>query len=205
MIKVLLLADGLDTSDLAEALEAHLITLCPVELALPKGAPVNEEQVASLLDAHSDFDGLIFAPAFAASGTLTASLDDMLDLLATSFVYVKAALASFETRNVSGRLISLLPGDAAMGDPAQLLDSTLAGAMLSLFRTLALELRKTPITANTLMYAAAPSELSPEKMMLADTQSLAALISMFLGKETRGVNGQEIYAQGAADVGRLHP
>lgn len=205
MIKVLLLANELDTSDLAEALEAHLITLCPIELALPKGAPVDDEQVASLFDAHPDFDGLIFAPAFSASGTLTAGLDDMLDLLAISFVYVKAALASFETRNASGRLISLLPGNAAMGDPAQLLDSTLAGAMLSLFRTLALELRKTPITANTLMYAAVPSQSAPDKMMLADTQSIAALISMFLGKETHGVNGQEIYAQGAADVGRLHP
>ena len=205
MIKVLLLANGLDTSDLAEALEAHLITLCPIELALPEGASLDEEQVASLLDAHSGFHGVIFAPAFAANGTLTASLDDMLDLLATNFVYVKAALASFETRHSSGRLISLLPGNAAMGDAAQLLDSTLAGAMLSLFRTLALELRKTPITANTLMYAATPSESAPEKMMLADTQSLAALISMLLGKETQGVNGQEIYAQGAADVGRLHP
>lgn len=205
MIKVLFLANGLDASELAEALEAHLITLCPVELALPKGAPVDEEQVASLLDAHAGFDGLIFAPAFAANGTLNASLDDLQDLLATGFAYVKAAMASFEARNLSGRLISLLPGTAAMGDPARLLDSTLAGAMLSLFRTLALELRKTPITANTLMYAQTPSPTNPEKMILADIQSLAALISMLLGKDTHGVNGQEIYAQGAADVGRLHP
>ncbi|TEO04740.1 hypothetical protein IPC129_31325 [Pseudomonas aeruginosa] len=204
MKKVLLLGNSLDTDELAGALRAQQIELCLIEPGLCVREPVDEARAANILANHPGFDGLIIAPAFPMASEGQTSLDDMLDLLATSFIYLKAALAAFEERNAPGRLISLLPGDAAMGDPVQLVNSTLAGTMLSLFRTVALELRKTPITANTLMYSTA-SELNSSSTVLTDTAAIASLIDVLLASSTGCVNGQEIYAQGAADVGRLHP
>ncbi|HFJ0421403.1 hypothetical protein [Pseudomonas aeruginosa] len=204
MKKVLLLSNGLDTDELAIALNARRIELCQIEPNLRVGAVVDEAIAADLFANHSGFVGLIFAPAFPMDSDGQTSLDEMSDLLVTNFTYLKAALTSFEERNIPGRLISLLPGDAAMGDPAQFVNSTLAGAMLSLFRTVALELRKKPITANTLMYSTA-SEAASSSAVLADPAAIAALIEALLASSTGCVNGQEIYAQGAADVGRLHP
>jgi hypothetical protein len=87
-----------------------------------------------------------------------------------------------------------------MGDPASVCNSAVAGALLSFLRTTALELRKTKVTANTIMYHDASDQLGT-----ASQASAAALVQFLLDVDAGAVNGQEIYAASAADVGRLHP
>ncbi|MFP3570437.1 hypothetical protein SB772_41045, partial [Paraburkholderia sp. SIMBA_030] len=51
-----------------------------------------------------------------------------------------------------GHLLALAPAEAAMGDPADCHGSALAGGVLSLWRTLSLEVVKFKMTANVVLY-----------------------------------------------------
>jgi hypothetical protein len=190
--RLVLIERGLDARSLAEAFSRFDITLSVFEQGFRHGGAFDDVHAVEMLTRHGPYDGLLLAPAIA-DGAADAPLDDVVDVLTSSFIYLKAALASFEDRAVAGRVIALLPGDATMGDPGDVVNSAIAGAMLSLFRTVALELRRTSITANTLMYSAD------------ETAGLATLINSLLDPDAHSINGQEIYACGGADVGRLHP
>jgi hypothetical protein len=201
---LVLVGNGLDTRDLAAALEPFGIALATIARGLRDSAPCDETRAVHPLSRSGPFDGVLLAPAFV-DGPDGPTLDDLLDVLTSCFSCIKAAIASFEERAVAGRVIALLPGDATMGDPGDAINSALAGAMLSLFRTVALEMRSTPITVNTLVYAARAVDEPNAGGTVGDPEALASVIATLLGSGTRGINGQEIYALAGADVGRLHP
>ncbi|MBK4720909.1 hypothetical protein JJL56_18770 [Azospirillum sp. YIM DDC1] len=201
---LVLVGNGLDTRSLAAALEPFDIALGVIERELRHDAPCDELRAAHLLSRFGPFDGLLLAPAFV-DGPDDPTVDDLLDVLTSCFSCVKAAVASFEERAVVGRVIALLPGGATMGEPGEAINSALAGAMLSLFRTVALEMRTTPVTVNTLVYAMHTADEPAGGELLGDPEALASMIASLLGSGARGINGQEIYALAGADVGRLHP
>jgi hypothetical protein len=116
------------------------------------------------------------------------------DALCRSFALIKAALATWGS-DMDGRIIVLLSSEAAMGDPSNPAGSALAGAMLSLCRTVALESRKGRNTINTIMFDS----------MEGNADAVALQIVALAHPASRSVNGQEIFATGASDVGRLHP
>jgi len=153
---------------------------------------------------QSPFDCLLLAPANASPSQSSATLGEVSDALTVNFAMTKAAINHFEKTSTAGRLVSLVPGDAAMGDPTSLIHSAIAGGMLSLFRTVALELRKTSMTANTIMYAPSKDPVSAKEEMI-DAHGITVLINALLSVDSHGINGQEIYSLGGADVGRLHP
>lgn len=201
---LVLVGNGLDTRRLAAALEPFDIALGIIEQGLRDDAPCDGLRAAHLLSHSGPFDGVLLAPAFV-DGPDDPSVDDLLDVLTCCFGCIKAAIASFEARAVAGRVIALLPGGATMGEPGEVINSALAGAMLSLFRTVALEMRSTPVTVNTLVYATRAAEGPPGGEVLGDPEALASMIASLLGSGAGGINGQEIYALAGADVGRLHP
>ncbi|KAA0571519.1 SDR family oxidoreductase [Azospirillum sp. Sh1] len=201
---LVLVGNGLDTRGLAAALKPFDIALGTIERGLRHDAPCDEPRAAHLLSRSGPFDGVLLAPAFV-DGPDGPTVDDLLDVLTSCFSVIKAAIASFEERAVAGRVIALLPGGATMGEPGEAINSALAGAMLSLFRTVALEMRSTPVTVNTLVYATRAADGPTGGGVLGDPEALACMIASLLGSGARGINGQEIYALAGADVGRLHP
>jgi len=109
--------------------------------------------------------------------------------------YVHRAIA----QRRGGHVLALLPAAAAMSDALDTPTSALTGGMLSLSRTLALELRKLDITVNTLLYEGGGGD---EIAYMAD---VAALLATLAAQADGAITGQEIYACNGNDVGRLHP
>ena len=97
-----------------------------------------------------------------------------------------------------GHVVALLPAGAAMGDASDTPASALSGGMLSLFRTLALELRKLDMTVNTILYEVGGDGI-------AYTAEVAALLTTLTAQANGAITGQEIYACNGNDAGRLHP
>jgi hypothetical protein len=85
-----------------------------------------------------------------------------------------------------------------MGDPLNSGSSGLAGGMLSLFRTLALELKKVNMTANSVLYECADGRL-------VGSTDLASVIATLIGQHDGAITGQEIFAFAGQDAGRLRP
>ena len=111
-----------------------------------------------------------------------------------------AAIQTFVARR-SGRpahVVALVPAMAAMGDPQDPTGSALAGAMLSLFRTLALELKKVGTTTNTLLVGRAGEQLH-------GAADIAGLIRSLIVQTHATITGQEIFACSGLDTGRLRP
>ncbi|VTZ65465.1 hypothetical protein [Sinorhizobium medicae] len=194
---LLLYGPSPDHANLREALAERHIRCVSI-----KTQPVQTdvEQLTATFASHGSFGGLALLP-FAGSFDDTSEdrSFDISDRLGDAFAGIKAALSLHERNGVPGRLISILPAEAAMGDPNDIVGSSLAGAMLSLFRTTALELKGTSSSANTLMYHRSTSG------RIGEPQALAAMIDTLLDAGSAAVNGQEIFAAGAADVGRLRP
>jgi NAD(P)-dependent dehydrogenase (short-subunit alcohol dehydrogenase family) len=192
---------------LAPALRKSGIELHTVRLDLAQIEPADDQDMdtamLAFLSQLPSFDCLIVAPAVSESSVSLSNPAGVNEVLTASFAFIKATVMHFEKQAIGGRIVSLLGGEAAMGDPAAPADSAVAGAMLSLFRTVSLELRKTAITANTIVYAAAddPASLPCE----ASAASVAAMIGTLCGADAQAINGQEIYSLGGADSGRLHP
>lgn len=130
-------------------------------------------------------------------------VEDAADAVADSFALIQAALAAWQPDR-PGRLLILLPGEAAMGDPGRPVESALAGAMLSLCRTVALEVRKRPVTINAVMYRPS-SGTDDAEAARSRWAGVAAQIRTLAQPACRDVNGQEIFVTAALDVGRLHP
>jgi len=193
--RVLLVHNGPDTLDVAAALGNQDIDAITVE-GFGGHQDNGEEGMSGLLDAAGTFDCLILAPI--ASEELDQP-DAVTKVLTRSFSLMKAALASWGP-GADGRISVMLPGEAAMGEPASPNASAVAGAMLSLSRTVALETRKGRSTVNTIMYGPALAAHS-----LGCFEAVAVQVVALLRPASRGINGQEIFATGAVDVGRLHP
>ncbi|WP_236791871.1 hypothetical protein [Amycolatopsis sp. GM8] len=93
----------------------------------------------------------------------------------------------------SGRLVFLLPAEAALGRPHATSAGAVAGGILSMARTLAIELARDGIAVNTVLYADA-----------AET-AVAHQVAALLAAEGAAVTGQEIYVTAGSGLGRLRP
>lgn len=140
---------------------------------------------------------LVVVPALAtidATDTWTCVAEE----LTRNFELIQRFVRRMIARNSAGHVIVLLPAAAAMGDPSDGGASALAGGMLSLVRTLALELKKFGMTANAVLFERAGGAMG-------HTVEVAALVETLAAQRGGAISGQAIYACSASDAGRLHP
>ncbi len=116
-----------------------------------------------------------------------------IDLLCEAFEAIQHGWEAVVTAGELGRIVAVAPAAAALGEPALLADAAVTGGLISLVRSLAIELAKSGGTANTLLYD--PARPSATRAML------HALTS----PDGSDVTGQEIYVAGSLSTGRLHP
>ena len=96
-----------------------------------------------------------------------------------------------------GRLVFVLPVGPVMGEPSASASAAVVGGVLSMARTLAIELGRDGVTVNVVVVD--PLRLDELGPALAD--QFAAL----LGRGGAGLTGQEIYVTGGVELGRLRP
>ena len=94
-----------------------------------------------------------------------------------------------------GRLVFVLPHAPLMGASGSAAASAVAGGLLSMARTLAIELARDAVTVNTV----AVDGSSP------GGSALSAQLGAFLGPGGETITGQEIYLTAGSDLGRLRP
>ncbi|MFG1891625.1 hypothetical protein ACGFIR_27610 [Micromonospora sp. NPDC049051] len=120
--------------------------------------------------------------------------EQVMRVLAEVVGFVKEALAS---RSGTLDTITILVGEPeTLGMEGRHLDSAVAGALLSMGRTWAIEFARDGIRVNTLVHGD-----------LDDPGILAAVVGQLglLGSpQGRAITGQEIYLCAGADLGRLH-
>ncbi|MGW0163000.1 hypothetical protein ACWDUN_27130 [Mycobacterium sp. NPDC003323] len=92
----------------------------------------------------------------------------------------------------AGRIIVVAPASTALGDADKPLDAAVTGGLISLIRSLAIELERHHATANTILFDTAPDEPAVQVMIAALTH-----------EQARSITGQEIFA--GASLGKLHP
>lgn len=131
------------------------------------------------------------------AGTLRQTLHDV---VATIQSHV---LATEANSNVAAVLV-ILDADAAMGDSEHagtetFWEAALAGAALSMTRTLAIELAKPGHSVNALLVDPRPSRET------ATLDAVAAQASVLLTQPTPVITGQQIFAAEGHDTGRLRP
>ena len=132
-------------------------------------------QAAAAVEA-GDADPLVLVPTLE-TGNPAEAWERVAEELTRNFELIQRFVRLAIARKSGGHVVVLLPAKAAMGDPSDSAAAALAGGMLSLVRTLALEFRKLGMTANMVLFESASG----------------------------GTVGQAIYATGASDAGRLHP
>ncbi|GAA4936943.1 hypothetical protein EV188_11454 [Actinomycetospora succinea] len=114
------------------------------------------------------------------------------DALAATLAHVQQAAATFAG---GGRLVVVLPHAPLLGTTRGAAASAVTNGVLSMARTLALELARDRVTVNVLAVDAdAPS-----------VRALAAELEALLGDAGADVTGQEISLTAGAGLGRLRP
>ena len=142
-------------------------------------------------------EALVVVPALAPPAGVDAWTSVAEELTRTFELLQRFARRAIANKS-AGHAIVLLPSAAAMGDPSDSAGSALAGGMLSLVRTLALEFRKLGMTANAVLFERAEDTLGHDA-------DLAALVELLVAQPGTAISGQTIYACNASDAGRLHP
>lgn len=94
-----------------------------------------------------------------------------------------------------GRLVFVLPHAPLMGASGSAAASAVAGGLLSMARTLAIELARDTVTVNTVAVDASN----------AGGSALSAQLAALLGPGGETITGQEIYLTAGSDLGRLRP
>jgi hypothetical protein len=189
--RALLLGPVSAMSTLATALRGYGIETSLAPEAAADDATAEAWATSRLADLRSHSVAVLWP----AEGDDLQSDHELLRGLCCAFALVKVALGAWGAE-MDGRIILLVPGNAAMGDPSRPILSTYAGALLSLSRTSALEARKGRCTVNVLMH---------DEWNEAVAEALAAQVFALSRPAAQALNGQEIYAMGGRDVGRLHP
>jgi NAD(P)-dependent dehydrogenase (short-subunit alcohol dehydrogenase family) len=187
MNRAVVIAYGGIDEVLAQALEAAGAPADQIDLSAEGGREARHRAAES--------DLVVLAAALPSKPP--PSLEAVQAAIEAAFGVVKAAVSGFKARGADGRIVLLLPQDAAMGRPADPANSAITGAMLSLSRTVALELRKTGGTINAVMH---DLEASPA----AASAVAAQIVALALPAMTH-LTGQEIFIAHGEDVGRLHP
>jgi NAD(P)-dependent dehydrogenase (short-subunit alcohol dehydrogenase family) len=91
--------------------------------------------------------------------------------------------------------VFVLPHAPLMGASGSVAASAVAGGLLSMARTLAIELARDAVTVNTV----AVDATSPP------VPGLSAQLRTLLGSGGETITGQEIYLTAGSDLGRLRP
>lgn len=124
-------------------------------------------------------------------------LDDVstsvINSLCAAFEVVQTAWADIVAAGTSGRLIVVAPASAALGDSEQIPASAVTGGLISMVRSLAIELAKSGGTANTILEDPG------------DEATTDGLITHLASPHATGITGQELYTAGILSTGRLHP
>lgn len=115
------------------------------------------------------------------------------DPLVNAFTVVRDRWNAITKAGEAGRVVVAAPAIAAMGDPDRPMDSAVVGALISFVRSVAIELRKSGGSANTVLFEKSVSDRKCE-----------ALINVLIN-EPRMATGQEIFVTDGLDLGRLHP
>lgn len=139
--------------------------------------------------------GLLIAPVLASHGD-GERWSGVASVLTEAFVEIQRFVAA--RSGLPGHVVAVLSARAAMGEPADPEGSALAGGMLSLMRTLALELQRAGISANTLM-------CEHDGEQLTGSPELAALVHALVNQAGTALTGQEVFVCNGRDVGRLRP
>lgn len=133
-------------------------------------------------DAGGVGDAVVVLPV-----TNVAGWDGVADALSVVFAGCQRIVTDGTPRSIT----LLIPAACAMGDPGDGAGSALAGGLLSLARTWAIELRKTGVPVNCLM--------------VDGLAACADLLVTLAGQPGCAITGQEIFVAGGSDVGRLRP
>jgi NAD(P)-dependent dehydrogenase (short-subunit alcohol dehydrogenase family) len=116
--------------------------------------------------------------------------------LADVLLAVQQALPALRAAG-AGRLVFVLPVGPVMGEPSAGAAAAVAGGVLSMARTLAIELGRDGVTVNVVVVDPLRlDELGP---------ALAGEFAALLGNGGAGLTGQEIYVTGGVELGRLRP
>jgi NAD(P)-dependent dehydrogenase (short-subunit alcohol dehydrogenase family) len=114
--------------------------------------------------------------------------------LETVLVSVQGELARLRS---GGRLVFVLPAEPLMAVSGGTAASAVTNGVLSMARTLSIELARDAVTVNVVAVASSTG---------ADpTASLAAQLAALLGAGGERITGQEIYLTAGSDLGRLRP
>jgi len=156
----------------------------------------NYPQALDALEADL-YDALLVVPALAANDKSDIAAC-VADELTRNFELIQRFVRQAIAQSKAGHVTALLPGAAAMGDPADTGASALGGGMISLVRTLALELKRLRMTANAVLFEWAVDNI-------ANSAEVAALVETLVLQPGCAISGQTIFACSATDAGRLHP
>ncbi|GAA4709484.1 hypothetical protein GCM10023215_58850 [Pseudonocardia yuanmonensis] len=98
-----------------------------------------------------------------------------------------------------GRLVFVLPAEPLMAVPGGAAASAVTNGVLSMARTLSIELARDAVAVNVLAVAAEDANA------IDPAGPLAAQLAALLGPGGERITGQEIYLTGGSDLGRLRP
>ena len=109
----------------------------------------------------------------------------------------RATIAVRENRESESHhsIAILIPSDAALGTRDAVLPSMLVGAVLSFTRTMAIELKKDAITANSVLYGNLDDD--------AEASTISTLLETYRAATT--LTGQETYTSSGPNLGRIKP
>jgi hypothetical protein len=144
---------------------------------------------------ESDVPAACLVPDVPGERDLTALSDELLDteigdVLGDVLAEIQRLLPEL-TGN--GRLVFVLPHDAVLGKPHAVAAGAVTGGILSLARTLAIELARVGVTVNTLLVADG-----------AET-AVARQVATLVAADAADITGQEIYVTAGRGLGRLRP
>jgi NAD(P)-dependent dehydrogenase (short-subunit alcohol dehydrogenase family) len=155
--------------------------------------PAVQEALAAV---HPAAPAACIIPAVPASGSLAELTDERLAEVGDALDAVLAEVQHvLQLLRGNGRLVFVLPYAPLMATPGGAAASAVTNGVLSLARTLAIELARDSVTVNVLAVdAVAPA-----------VPALRAQLAALLGEGGGAVTGQEVYLTGGTDLGRLRP
>ncbi len=189
----------------SSAFSSSSFTAFSAELAHPDSA---DKIVNDVVRRFGRIDVLAHLVGGFAGGKTVAETDDatfrnMLDMNLHSAFYVLRAVIPHMRKNKQGRIIAI--GSRASEDPGPGVAAYSASkaALVALVRTVALENKDLPITANVILPGTMDTSANRQAMPKADVskwvqpQSVASLIVWLAGEAGKDVNGASIPVYGA--------
>ncbi|MFC9840274.1 hypothetical protein ACFVKB_41885 [Rhodococcus sp. NPDC127530] len=122
-------------------------------------------------------------------------LEDAKALIADVVHSLQSAVTKFREQGIAhGSVAVLVPAKAVLGESRSVLPGLVGGAVLSLCRTMAIELKKDSVSLNTVLHG---------DFSVAECAAIASLLHVF--RSSPALTGQEIYTADGPDLGRIKP